>query len=111
MLHLKESHRVNIYNGNHGLGRYSLHERREKEDYLRWAEWSGIGEEWVKEITNLSLRDDREGCGVSIVWAEDLDAANYQYYRGGFVDLKSTDWGGWGYYYIDGCDPEWGREL
>jgi hypothetical protein len=101
---------LSIINGWHGISHDSRKNTRRFKRYVDNSKTSGVGDNWVDDLTDLKWGDDV--CATSIVYRDSKSEANSLFDHGGLKDWKTPGSHNKLYfYYWEGCDPDGGEEL
>jgi len=79
--------------------------------FVNGVQWSGLGEDWVDEVTHKQDGDDI--CATAYIYAENGDDADHIYQYGGFEDFEES-YAGEGMrriHWISGCNPAGGPAM
>lgn len=103
---------LNAILGFHGNSKDSSAHTSHFQSYVTSSGTSGLGDNWVDEMTDTSLAADNEECAIAITYGATSADRNYIYNNAGLNDWKTvTSQSSSAYYYISGCDPKSGPIL
>lgn len=103
---------LRMYGGFHGKSFDRLPQVTAVEDYASNSRLSGAGDNWLDFRWVNSIFANEDHCPTAIVWGETSTVRDSFYNNGGLDDWIDTGANtGQTFYYISGCDPDYGDPL
>lgn len=103
----------NLWGGFHGINTDGPGIPGNVTDFVSSSRWSGAGQHWLVEMTQIRSGSDNDDCATAIVWASGGSNADNYYLNAGIEDyaISTGSHTTRTYYSVGGCDPEDGFEL